>query len=94
VIREKYIQLIQSFLDKSISTKVFERNYLENFKAETELIESELFRILDCLFAAVDSYWVDCEEDHISKFEITEIQLRKEAATALKLLQNNGNIRN
>ena len=88
MLREKYIQLIQPFVEGALSVSEFETAYLKEFKAETEIMDTNLFKILDHLFACVDSYWRECEEGLESQFEISEAQLRREAKIALQKLQD------
>ena len=90
MILQKYTRLIQDFLDERISVEEFEKIYLSEFKAEKIMIESSLFRILDRLFASVDCYWSGCAEGQESAFEISEVQLRKDAMNALKALADLG----
>ena len=80
---KKYADLIRSFLEGAISVDEFERMYLKEFKAETENLDSRLFIILNDLFISVDCYWHECQEGQETAFEISETQLRKDAATTL-----------
>ncbi len=89
MLREKYIRLIRGFVEGEMSVKEFEQTYLTEFKAETEIVDDELFNILDRLFACVDSYWPGCQEGQETAFEISEAHLRRDAAAALAKLNVN-----
>jgi Bacterial self-protective colicin-like immunity len=82
------MQIIQPFVDGVLSVNEFEMVYLKEFKTETEIIDADLFEILDHLFAHVDSYWHECKEGLESQFEISEARLRMEAKIALQKLQD------
>jgi hypothetical protein len=86
MIREKYVNLIQDFLDCRMLVEDFEQKFLKEFKAETASSDIELSSILDHLFGLVDCYWAGCNEEEESAFEISESKLRKDAAIALKAL--------
>jgi hypothetical protein len=88
MLREKYRQLIQPFVEGILPVNEFETAYLKEFKAETEIIDADLSKVLDHLFACVDSYWHECEEGLESQFEISEAQLRKEAKISLQKLRD------
>ena len=83
---KKYADIIQSFLEGTVSVDEFERTYLKEFKAETGKLDSRLFNTLNELFISVDCYWHECQEGQETAFEISEAQLRKDAATALSEL--------
>ena len=80
--------LIQDFIEDRVLVEEFEQKYLALFKSETEVMTSEHFKVLDSLFASVDCYWKECQEGQESKFEISEVQLRKDAHNALEKLRN------
>jgi Bacterial self-protective colicin-like immunity len=86
MIREKYVNLIQDFLDRRMLVEDFEQKFLKEFKSETVSSDFELSSILDRLFCSVDCYWAGCDEGEESAFEISESKLRKDAAIALKAL--------
>ncbi len=87
MIREKYIHLIENFLDQKITIENFENSYLKEFKSDSLLDDLELFDILDRLFASVDCYWAGCLDGQESEFEISETRLREDAQIALTSLR-------
>jgi hypothetical protein len=81
---EQYTILMQAFLKNSINVKEFEYRYLEMFKNENTLFPSDIFKILDELFAAVDAFCSEpelCDED-----DLNEQQLRAKTSEALARL--------
>jgi hypothetical protein len=82
-VQDSYIQLIQSFLDQTISVQEFERSYIDKF-LEEEIPLGELYEPLNWLFSEVDAYtddpqaFIDDPDDYI-----TEEQLRVSAAKTL-----------
>jgi hypothetical protein len=83
---EEYAILIRAFLNKEIPVHEFERRYLTIFKGESGDMDISLFRILDALFGAVDSYSPDCPPGEETAFLISEEQFRREATSALTKL--------
>jgi len=84
---------MEGFINRDIAIEDFERDYLYNFKNETEVMGDTIFEILNPVFDAVDCYWHECLPGQETAFEISEEQLRKEVANALVklnvLLKNN-----
>jgi hypothetical protein len=82
-----YETLIESFVAKRLSAGEFEKRYLKAFKSEPGGMETKVFEILEKLFSDVDSYSPDCQEGKESAFEISEVELRRQAAKALNDLR-------
>ena len=78
--------MISALVNGTLATEGFEREFLRTFKQESAGMDDELFRILDRLFGAVDAYWSECQSDQETLFSISEQSLRREAAAALKQL--------
>ena len=51
-----YTQLMCDFLSKSLDTEEFQRDFLENFKAEGELFKQEEYEALEGVFYSLDMY--------------------------------------
>ena len=51
-----YTQLMRNFLSKSLDTEEFQREFLENFKAEGELFKQEEYKALEGVFYSLDMY--------------------------------------
>ena len=84
----KYAELIQSFLAYKISVEVFEKSFLESFKADVSPLSPHAFDILNSLFESVDAYDADCLVGKETAFLISEVQLRKDAKLALQKLES------
>jgi hypothetical protein len=81
-----YMRLIMQFLNNEIDPTTFENSYLQLFKNEQRILPSNLFRILDGLFADVDAFCSDpalCGQE-----DLDEKELRIRCAKALKQLQD------
>jgi len=76
---QKYLDLIRSYIDRKISTKEFEREYLLMFKGDKEGVSEKAFLILDRLFSDVDCY---TDILPLGKWDISEEQLREAAKKA------------
>lgn len=86
-----YIRLIEDFLDGTLPVASFEERYLEMFKNEPRHLDEWLYEALNKLFSDVDCYSPDCLPGHETTFEISEQQLRKEAAAVLQVLRGSRN---
>jgi Bacterial self-protective colicin-like immunity len=56
-------------------------------------MDAQVFRILEKLFSDIDSYSPECQEGTETAFEISEPELRRQAAKALSDLRRLGNNR-
>jgi hypothetical protein len=83
----EYQELIQTFVDRTLTVSDFEARYLEAFKAQPQGMHPGLFAILDSLFADVDAYSDSCLPCEESAFCISESSLRQRASDALKHLE-------
>jgi hypothetical protein len=70
---ERYIRLIEAFLNKKVIAAEFELQYLKMFKNETHQFSESVFLTLDRLFSDVDSY----SPRPSGNAEIDEATLRK-----------------
>ena len=86
---DPYEILIEAFLAKRLTAGEFETCFLHAFKNEPEGMSQERFHILDGLFGALDAYSPDCQAGTESAFEISESELRVQAAKTLEKLRNN-----
>lgn len=86
---KKYIELIDRFLKNEISTKEFERAYLDEFDIDADNVEEELYDIIEPLSLDVHDY-TDIQEllNSGSDHYINEEQLRKSATQALLELRD------
>ncbi len=82
----EYQQLIQAFVNQTLTVQSFETHYLEAFKSQPQGMHPRLFAILDQLFADVDAYSASCLPGEESAFCISESSLRQRASDALKQL--------
>jgi len=81
-----YINLVRGFLNKEMDAGTFERSYLNMFKNEKEFLPTNVFEILDSLFADVDAF---CSNPEFCRDEdLNEELLRDSCAEALKKLLN------
>lgn len=83
----EYEALIRAFLDHDLAPEEFERRYLAAFKAEPGGMSQTLYQILETLFESVDAYFPECQPGQETTFEISEVQLRHDAAQALARLE-------
>jgi hypothetical protein len=77
-----YLDLLTSFLSRSIGVSDFETRYLDLFKQDDVIRPEEVFDVLDSLFSDVDAY-----SPHPAEDEIGEEQLRREAGEAYERLR-------
>jgi hypothetical protein len=56
---ERYVALIADFVSRKSTPTAFEKAYLSAFKTEEVELPSEVFLVLDRLFADVDAYCGD-----------------------------------
>ena len=82
-----YVELVRSFVERSISAAEFERCSLTRFKNEPAGMDSRLFDTLNGLFRDVERYSPDCRAEWEGPFIITEATLRQRATEALSRLQ-------
>jgi Bacterial self-protective colicin-like immunity len=82
----EYQELIQTFVDQTLSIQDFEARYLEAFKSQPEGMHPKLFAVLDQFFADVDAYSPNCLPGEETAFCISESSLRQRAIDALKQL--------
>ena len=82
-----YEALIEAFLTKRISAGEFEGRFLKAFKAEPGGMDTKVFAVLDKLFSDVDAYSPDCPDGKETALEISEAELRRQAAKALDRLR-------
>lgn len=83
-----YVQLIEGFLNGSVSVEAFEERFLSLFKAEPKGLDEPIYEILNKLFTDVDCYSAECLPGAETAWEISEVQLRREAARALEQLRD------
>jgi hypothetical protein len=83
----EYEALIRSFLNHELSPDLFEQRYLAAFKAEPGGMDEALYQILETLFESVDAYWPECQPGEETAFQISEAQLRRDAAQTLSRLE-------
>ena len=81
----RYTSIIKAFVAHSIDVETFERSYLEMFKNEKVAFPSDVFEILDGLFADIDAFCPDREL--ISDNILSEQQLVEKCRQALSKLQ-------
>ncbi len=82
----EYIRLIESFVKGELSAEDFESRYLAMFKADKTHRREDEFRVLDRLFADVDSF---CADPSIrSTDELDEEELRSRCVEALTALRS------
>ena len=55
----KYLEIIQDFVNKKLPVEKFERNYLKIVKNERYLFPDHIFKIISTLFSDVDQYFGD-----------------------------------
>jgi hypothetical protein len=83
---DNYLNLIQAYVDGSITTRAFEFAYMDIFLSETQFFGPEIFSILDGLFSDVDSYDPHCLPSEETHFRISEATLRLQAKKSLDAL--------
>jgi hypothetical protein len=84
-----YVELIEKFLQKSVSATEFKRLFLKQFKCEVRALSEAQYQILDTLFGDVDSLSFD--EALIASnpdFYIDEGELFRRAQRAALLLKD------
>ena len=87
-VMDEYCELIEKFLERKISAKQFESQYLDIFYEKDEPRSEEVFKIIEKLFFDVDAYTdlpIEPEDDPL--FNIDEDELRKRASKALEDLR-------
>lgn len=83
-----YKELIQQFLHGSFSdAEEFAKTYDQIFLSEVEIMDKELFDILQDFWEDIDAYSPLWEPQDIDVFHITELTLREEAVDALGKLE-------
>lgn len=83
----EYEALIRTFLNHELTPEEFEQRYLAAFKAEPGGMDQARYQILETLFESVDAYWAECQPGQETAFEISEVQLRHDAAQALARIE-------
>lgn len=83
----EYEALIRSFLNHELSPATFEQRYLAAFKAEPGGMDQAAYQILETLFESVDAYWPECQPGQETPFQISEVQLRRDAMQTLTRLE-------
>ncbi|WP_088014284.1 colicin immunity domain-containing protein [Gottfriedia acidiceleris] len=86
----KYKKIIEDFLSRKASADEFQTSYFQMFKEANNKINKNIFKILNDVFESADCYWHECQPGEETSFEISEGQLRKEVAEALKKLNEIG----
>jgi hypothetical protein len=81
-----YIQLLEAFLNRTMSALEFESAYLDMFKNDAAMQPGEYFDVLDRLFVAVDGFCADPSLIDDPRFDFDEEQLRAAATDALNRL--------
>jgi hypothetical protein len=82
---EPYLSLLDSFVRAEFSATEFETRFLKLFKTDDVQRPTEVFRILDGLFFAVDAF---CPDDALrDSGDLDEAELREAAKTALAALR-------
>lgn len=86
---EWYYALIRDFLDGRISTAEFETRFFIAYKAEKLSMDRNVYRLLETVFGALDSYWEGwTPQDEQPPVRITEKTLRKEIQRVSSQLEN------
>lgn len=92
MIVNKFVELMDNFIERRMSANDFQAQYLKMFKESDARLDSTLFGILNDVFEAVDCYWHECPPGQETAFEISEQQLRTEINESLvklsKVLNN------
>ena len=84
---DKFIVLIDSFLNNTISALEFEKEYLVVFKNDSDDVNltKEEWKVLNNLFFDVSDF---CSDSNLrNKYDIDEIELRKRSQEALEKLR-------
>lgn len=85
---DEYYKLIESYEKKEISTRAFEKYYLDLFNNQDLGLENHAYEILNELFYVVEGYTEDREllKEDLSYYK-NEAQLREAAQKALQELR-------
>ncbi|MEG4285691.1 colicin immunity domain-containing protein [Microcoleus sp. A006_D1] len=83
---DKYINLLEEFVDNKITADEFERRFIQLFKGDNNLQPGTEFKILDKLFADVDAYCSDPNLIEDPRFDIDGGQLQVSAQETLNKL--------
>ena len=88
---DKYLEIVQDFVNRELPVEEFERNYLKIVKNDQYLFPDYVHKIIGTLFSDVDQY---CGNPNIANYnnadplaDIDEIELRKRASKALMKLK-------
>ena len=84
-VTRKYIGLITSYVDGDMPVCDFEKQYLDMFKNETEMLSEIEYDALDFLFSSVDVFCAD--DDLRDDDDIDEKQLLDDARVTLSKLR-------
>lgn len=83
------INLIKSFTENKISVEQFEKDYMDQYISNEEILPEEIYQIVDWLFSEVESYTnLPLEPTDNPDNYINEDQLRQSAAKALRELKD------
>ena len=58
-VAREYLEIMQGFLDQSLSPAAFQNLYLAKFKSETRTMNEQTFQILDKVFGDLDAFTTD-----------------------------------
>jgi Bacterial self-protective colicin-like immunity len=84
---QKYILLIEDFINERLTGLEFEKQFLELHRKDTYVYPEDVRKPLSILFSDVDSF---CSDPEIrDENDIDEIQLREKALIALQSLSDN-----
>jgi hypothetical protein len=82
----EYLRLIQAFLDGYMPVDIYQRLYMDAFKAEQRIFDDKLFWLLNNLFTDLDVF----EPDEATRldYEIGLEELQENARLALQELRD------
>lgn len=84
---QPYIDLIRSFLDEEIPVEVFEKQYLDMFKAEKRSLPQHLYEPLNWVFTSIDVHVPDKDGRVREPYEMDDSRFLKDITeTYSKLL--------
>lgn len=82
---KKYINLIEEFVGNIITADEFKVSYLAMFKAETRMLDDDIYEPLNTLFSDCDSY---CANESLrGKDDLSADELHSKASEALEKLR-------
>ena len=77
---QPYIDLIRKFLRKEIPVEVFEKEYLDMFKAEKRMLPQHLYEPLNWVFTSIDVHVPDKEGYVLEPYELNDRQFLKDVS--------------